>query len=51
MRGLLINLGIQWVIGALKSNKEGVKEKAIDGLKKIPDEELLKGITRIQNDM
>jgi len=47
MKGFLINLGINWIIGALKSDKEGIKEKAIDGLRRIPDEELLKGITRI----
>jgi len=49
VKGFLINLGIQWIIGALKSNKEGIREKAIDGLKKIPDEELLKGINRIKS--
>jgi len=48
MKGILINLGIQWIIGALKSDKEGMREKAIDGLKKIPDEELLKGINEIK---
>jgi len=34
---------------ALKSDKEGIRGKVIDGLKKIPDEELLKGINRIKN--
>lgn len=49
MKGVLINLGIRWIIGALRSSKEGIREKAIDGLKKIPDEELLKGINGIKN--
>ena len=31
--------------GILKSDKEGIRESAIDGLQKIPDEELLKGTT------
>ena len=48
MKGFLINLGIQWIIGALRSDKEGIKEKAIDGLKKIPDEELLKGLCEVK---
>ena len=46
MKSFLINLGIRWIIGALRSDKESIREKAIDGLKKIPDEELLKGITQ-----
>jgi|GEM_PF-3430473 len=49
MKGFLINLGIQWIIGALRSDKEGIREKAIDGLKRIPDDELLKGINGIKN--
>lgn len=49
MRGFLISLGVQWIIGALRSDKEGIREKAIDGLKKVPDEELLKGINGIKN--
>ena len=48
-KGFLINLGIQWIIGALRSDKEGIREKAIDGLKKIPDEELLKGINGMKS--
>lgn len=47
MRSILIKLGVKWLIGALKSDKEGIKEKAIDGLKQIPDEELRKGITEL----
>ncbi len=47
MRGFLINLGVQWIIGALKSDKEGIKEKAIDGLKRIPNEMLQKGLTEV----
>jgi len=47
MKGFLINLGIQWIMGALRSDKEGIREKAIDGLKKIPDEELLKGVIKV----
>lgn len=46
MKDFLVNLGIQWILGALRSDKEGVREKAIDGLKKIPDEELLNGIIK-----
>lgn len=34
VKGILINLGIQWIIGVLKSDKEGIREKAIDGLQK-----------------
>jgi len=49
MKGVLINLGIRWIIRALKSDKEGIREKAIDGLKKIPNEKLLKGINGIKN--
>jgi len=49
VKGFLINLGIQWILGALRSNKEGIREKVIDGLKKTPDEELLRGINEIKN--
>jgi len=49
VKRFLINLGIQWIIEALRSDKEGIREKAIDGLKKIPDEELLRGVNRVKN--
>ncbi len=45
MKGFLINLGVNWIIGALKSDKKGLKEKVIDGLKRIPDDVLEKGLT------
>ena len=45
LKAFLINLGVRWILGALKSDKPGLKDKALDGLRKIPDEELLKGLT------
>lgn len=45
MKKFLINLGIQWIIGALKSDKKGLRERAIDGLRMIDDEDLKQGIT------
>lgn len=42
-----IEIGIKFLLGALKSDKEDLKGKVVDGLKKIPDDVLEKGITEM----
>lgn len=47
MKGWLIGVALKWVAGILKSDKETLKGKVVDGLKGIPNEYLEEGITKI----